>query len=130
MCFVCFLMLRGPPRSTRTYTLVPYATRFRSGQSSPQGWRPAADLSGRHGGQFRPAPAPDHRARLEPAGQASGAALGCSRRSEEHTSELQSLMSISYAVSCLKKKNQKQNTTQLTKSHAHTDPSFHGVLNP
>src|SRR3546814_15280117 len=94
--FVFVLMIRRPPRSTRTDTLFPYTTLFRSarhrqpvhaaGRRRPGG-APAADV-GRAAGAVR------HR-------QAERRAL----RSEEHTSELQSLMRISYAVFCLKKKN-------------------------
>src|SRR3546814_5447291 len=73
-----FLMIRRPPRSTRTDTLFPYTTLFRSGCGG--NWRRTRD-----------------RARDRPSGCARG-------RSEEHTSELQSLMRISYAVFCLKKK--------------------------
>src|SRR3546814_3764227 len=71
-------MIRRPPRSTRTDTLFPYTTLFRSGLWPPR----------RHGGPqiHLPDHHPDH------------------GRSEEHTSELQSLMRISYAVFCLKKK--------------------------
>src|SRR3546814_14701503 len=84
--FVFFLMIRRPPRSTRTDTLFPYTTLFRSAEIRAA---------------IRP---PRTHARLkyrlvEP--------LSSERRSEEHTSELQSLMRISYAVFCLKKKNQK-----------------------
>src|SRR3546814_3614046 len=81
-------MIRRPPRSTRTDTLFPYTTLFRS-PSPPR----------RGGGCGRD---------VEPervAGAGSRARLGDPRtRSEEHTSELQSLMRISYAVFCLKKK--------------------------
>src|SRR3546814_5448151 len=82
-------MIRRPPRSTRTDTLYPYTTLFRSPGSPPgRGWC-RASRSG------RTAPA-----RPEECWRA------CFRsRSEEHTSELQSLMRISYAVFCLKKKN-------------------------
>src|SRR3546814_6929511 len=86
-------MIRRPPRSTRTDTLFPYTTLFRSGpgrRSAAAAWRPAC--RGLRPGPARSAPAP-----------ASGPPK--SRRSEEHTSELQSLMRISYAVFCLKKKN-------------------------
>src|SRR3546814_7549305 len=81
-------MIRRPPRSTRTDTLFPYTTLFRSlllvhispGRTNPSSrGRPA---NGRHHGQAR---------------------------SEEHTSELQSLMRISYAVFCLKKKKKTNN---------------------
>src|SRR3546814_7388650 len=83
-------MIRRPPRSTRTDTLFPYTTLFRSRGSS----RPVRGCRCR----CAQCPAP------EPC-------CGCLRkillrgRSEEHTSELQSLMRISYAVFCLKKKN-------------------------
>src|SRR3546814_8426918 len=80
-------MIRRPPRSTRTDTLFPYTTLFRSGRS------PRA-ASGRRGLRLGAGRWP-HRA---------GGDQGGLRRSEEHTSELQSLMRISYAVFCLKKK--------------------------
>src|SRR3546814_1067345 len=87
-------MIRRPPRSTRTDTLFPYTTLFRSDRS---GYSPCADpvrdrCSVRHVLPRRPEiafPAVQRRWRW---------------RSEEHTSELQSLMRISYAVFCLKKK--------------------------
>src|SRR3546814_12987654 len=72
-----FLMIRRPPRSTRTDTLFPYTTLFRSG-----------DLVHLH-------------VLLELVGIS---VIGADHRSEEHTSELQSLMRSSYAVFCLKKK--------------------------
>src|SRR3546814_12460083 len=84
--FVFFLMIRRPPRSTRTDTLFPYTTLFRSVKQAP-GQR---FERGRGIGEFL---------RLERFGD--GPRM---RRSEEHTSELQSLMRISYAVFCLKKK--------------------------
>src|SRR3546814_5968536 len=90
-----FLMIRRPPRSTRTDTLFPYTTLFRS----PLARRLRARL-------IDPDPAP----RLAVGGRA--AARGA-RRSEEHTSELQSLMRISYAVFCLKKKKKTQNLTHI-----------------
>src|SRR3546814_6368274 len=92
-------MIRRPPRSTRTDTLFPYTTLFRSQL------RGVARCVG-------PSPVPDERRRLN--GWADGpkrrrAAPSPRRpaRSEEHTSELQSLMRISYAVFCLKKKTNK-----------------------
>src|SRR3546814_12225875 len=97
VCSVFFLMIRRPPRATRTDTLFPYTTLFRS-QLCPRIPRchilsdscaEAACYSGDHS-------LCGHRKR------------GGSR-SEEHTSELQSLMRISYAVFCLKKKK-KSNT--------------------
>src|SRR3546814_2801484 len=91
-CCFFFLMIRRPPRSTRTDTLFPYTTLFRSGGS-----RRRARRRGRHQA-CRVAPPED---------PAQGRVPPCvARRSEEHTSELQSLMRISYAVFCLKKKKQ------------------------
>src|SRR3546814_3972980 len=80
-------MIRRPPRSTRTDTLFPYTTLFRS-----------TDRRQLHSRSVR-------RSR-------HSCALHDRRRSEEHTSELQSLMRISYAVLCLKKK--KRCTEQAT----------------
>src|SRR5881628_4093238 len=82
MCFFFFffLMIRRPPRSTRQSTLFPYTTLFRS-----RAFRP-----GVRGRRRQPLPAGHDPLR--------------SGRSEEHTSELQSLTDISYAVFCLKKK--------------------------
>src|SRR3546814_15629263 len=94
-----FLMIRRPPRSTRTDTLFPYTTLFRSMH---------ARFSRKH----------RHRDRVRTRGVSAAHAAGASQpsrfsdnlpvlrgRSEEHTSELQSLMRISYAVFCLKKKH-------------------------
>src|SRR3546814_1670155 len=90
-CFF-FLMIRRPPRSTRTDTLFPYTTLFRSPQGSLRR-------------------------------SATGCAIGyrsmrrqSRRRSEEHTSELQSLMRISYAVFCLKKKKLKTTLKEIQTS--------------
>src|SRR3546814_5216275 len=110
-------MVRRPPRSTRTDTLFPYTTLFRSARQF-------------HGHFVVGQPCPDRRDSRGACAGAAGlrqarAAFPCSRadaafvddlrdidvdpvgeqRSEEHTSELQSLMRISYAVFCLKKKN-------------------------
>src|SRR3546814_5094015 len=92
---VFFLLIRRPPRSTRTYTLFPYTTLFRSGFIFYRlvglfllhAWFKTAAL--------------DH----EIIDDAVKNRIVV-ERSEEHTSELQSLMRISYAVFCLKKKNQ------------------------
>src|SRR3546814_6254782 len=94
-------MIRRPPRATRTDTLFPYTTLFRS-------WGGRRRLSDRRDAD----PGFACRAGAGAAGrcQAAAGAVGggdravCHRRSEEHTSELQSLMRISYAVFCLKKK--------------------------
>src|SRR3546814_4892421 len=120
--FFC-LMIRRPPRSTRTDTLFPYTTLFRSSRRPLQPLvhqdraervrrpRDGAD-AGPVAAVLVPALPPGRR-------HAAGgqAARRCRRRSEEHTSELQSLMRISYAVFCLQKKKigyqtQSQQTTQ------------------
>src|SRR3546814_5013062 len=85
-------MIRRPPRSTRTDTLFPYTTLFRSTDSAGGGAGHHRVLSGRLR-HPRSAAAGRDRRRARPG-----------HRSEEHTSELQSLMRISYAVFCLKKK--------------------------
>src|SRR3546814_11127471 len=94
--FIFFLMIRRPPRSTRTDTLFPYTTLFRS------------LLNGEvEAAQARLALAESTLRREQ--------RLFDERRSEEHTSELQSLMRISYAVFCLKKKKkQEPKKVQLT----------------
>src|SRR3546814_2890897 len=105
-------MIRRPPRSTRTDTLFPYTTLFRSRRSCRRCRSPCRWAHRRHPDRRRSAGTPSckwrHRA---PEADERRAA---SPRSEEHTSELQSLMRISYAVFCLKKK--KHNTT-LTVTH-------------
>src|SRR3546814_2389582 len=107
-------MIRRPPRSTRTDTLFPYTTLFRSVPFSPCGRRwhrlPSAAvpknaeaklrLWRRMKGCFREFKRRDDSRSHTP----HPAALRASTRSEEHTSELQSLMRTSYAVFCLKKK--------------------------
>src|SRR3546814_1711493 len=106
-----------PPRSTRTNPLFPYTTPFRSPglvvvlELGPQG-----GVGVHHLGRLRGVPPRAHHRRLE------GPLRGDPRpgrgrhpvRSEEHTSELQSLMRISYAVFCLKKKN--HSTHNLTET--------------
>src|SRR3546814_12241667 len=93
--FIFFLMIRRPPRSTRTDTLFPYTTLFRSSHKISGRGRPAhsAQISTLSGTPLEPA-----------VGFRLSAMRTDDRRSEEHTSELQSLMRISYAVFCLKKK--------------------------
>src|SRR3546814_5579971 len=88
-------MIRRPPRSTRTDTLFPYTTLFRSPRSDRSPRRGAPGWTGCR------ARTPDNR----PEGR--GRSFAPTERSEEHTSELQSLMRISYAVFCLKKKKKK-----------------------
>src|SRR3546814_6662621 len=112
MCIILlffFLMIRRPPRSTRTDTRFPYTTLFRSDAGFSQ-----RDLPGeRSAGWSRLAGVRqalhDHVRRRRTAGQDQD------DRSEEHTSELQSLMRISYAVFCLKKKKStRQDTDTIT----------------
>src|SRR3546814_4728100 len=96
-------MIRRPPRSTRTDTLFPYTTLFRSANAVIvkafntlfSHVLAAGSLQGRPLDVFIAGDDAQAKARVE--------------RSEEHTSELQSLMRISYAVFCLKKKNRKNN---------------------
>src|SRR3546814_2200167 len=101
-------MIRRPPRSTRTDTLFPYTTLFRSLEGNllalVQPTQPGA-LDGRDVHEHvRPAAVRlDEPVTLGAVEPLHGSDRHC--RSEEHTSELQSLMRISYAVFCLKKKN-------------------------
>src|SRR3546814_17221402 len=108
--FVCFfLMIRRPPRSTRTDTLFPYTTLFRSpaGESAIKAAAAAngSSSSGDYASCCQP-PLP-----TEPALPWPSRPPPHGPRSEEHTSELQSLMRISYAVFCLKKKQTTQQKT-------------------
>src|SRR3546814_4635454 len=111
--FFFFLMIRRPPRSNRTDTLFPYTTLFRSesgrlarspghvGFPDAHGREPAAGVRAARpvGGRCRAARGAGAR------GWRGACRTRRALRSEEHTSELQSLMRISYAVFCLKKKN-------------------------
>src|SRR3546814_3339239 len=133
-------MIRRPPRSTRTDTLFPYTTLFRSvwkndppsvvdGGGAPFGHRarrcapqacraPASTLDRYAGGKRQRLYAGqggDARSLQRPADRCGRTGEG---RSEEHTSELQSLMRISYAVLCLKKKKESRNETYDTKNNA------------
>src|SRR3546814_9627776 len=98
-----FLMIRRPPRSTRTDTLFPYTTLFRSAEHRRPPRRPRQIWRARHPDDDPVQKWCDRRdqGRRGAQGRPQG-------RSEEHTSELQSLMRISYAVFCLKKKKKKQ----------------------
>src|SRR3546814_5997037 len=113
-----FLILRLPPRSTRTDTLFPYTTLCRSWD--PRG--PARGEVGReHGHDDADHVGHDHRAQLDrelraPQVQPDRPEQHL-QRSEEHTSELQSLMRISYAVFCLTKKNTITQKNQPNASH-------------
>src|SRR3546814_5454062 len=108
-------MIRRPPRSKRTDTLFPYTTLFRSragggdrsrkipgavaGRLQASIWPSRSQALARTGRFSAGIPAP-----VRPRPPALFPAIRARRRSEEHTSELQSLMRISYAVFCLKKK--------------------------
>src|SRR3546814_1952073 len=99
-------MIRRPPRSTLTYTLFPYATLFRSALGPRVVLLPVDDQD-------------DHADGRQQADD----------RSEEHTSELQSLMRISYAVFCLKKKI--KHTTLLQSERIHkNDQYYHHYTKP
>src|SRR3546814_4553199 len=106
-------MIRRPPRSTRTDTLFPYTTLFRSlrkAASLPCGLSPAYAILCEELGQAAAERYLEYRSRgtlLAPIDEALDSEIGgTERRSEEHTSELQSLMRSSYAVFCLKKKTE------------------------
>src|SRR3546814_8968601 len=103
-------MIRRPPRSTRTHTLFPYSTLFRSVRAGAGRSRcrvriplPRAGDGGRRARAVHLAIGRDRRHARRAAPRA--------QRSEEHTSELQSLMRISYAVFCLKKKKKRKSYT-------------------
>src|SRR3546814_1873140 len=109
-----FLMIRRPPRSTRTDTLFPYTTLFRS---PPRAHRRSVPRCRAQGSRHR-------------RGCVCCTSIGRSARragrSEEHTSELQSLMRISYAVFCLKKKTkQKLTQTKNLTRHQPNQPTTH-----
>src|SRR3546814_10083954 len=112
-------MIRRPPRSTRTDTLFPYTTLFRSTgrravfQLGREVLRERSHVRALRGSHSPPPTSRRGLSRPDRAGPCGPPAP----RSEEHTSELQSLMRISYAVFCLKKKNKRSNNkynTQLT----------------
>src|SRR3546814_8186285 len=109
-------MIRRPPRSTLTDTPFPYTTLFRSCLCLVQPRRLRAGFRPGHGLQA------ESRARDPGRGAAPavmpGAGAPCGPRSEEHTSELQSLMRTSYAVFCLKKNtNAADDSQHLKKSY-------------
>src|SRR3546814_2982962 len=122
-------MRRRPPRSKRTDTLFPYTTLFRSPEAREAMLR---WLEGPGGGDGFANPSSTHKA-----GRAAAAAVEVARdqvaallpkggRSEEHTSELQSLMRISYAVFCLKKK--KKHNTALSQHLTDYSSLLHFIL--
>src|SRR3546814_1198143 len=105
-------MIRRPPRSTRTDTLFPYTTLFRSGGDQRQGEDQLREGEEDVGDA--------HQHPVDPAAEIAGG--GADQRSEEHTSELQSLMRISDAVFCLKKKPENTNeiNRQLSTNNKHS----------
>src|SRR3546814_4915336 len=111
-----FLMIRRPPRSTRTDTLFPYTTLFRSCFLTS---RPTATTSCCPTACSGFPKTPPKSACCWPSSMRShrqrnwSLAICLTRRSEEHTSELQSLMRISYAVFCLQKKTERRTLTHL-----------------
>src|SRR3546814_8077422 len=124
MCFFFFLMLRRPPRSTRTDTLFPYTTLFRSRlcrarpRAAHHDHRPLFHASAR--GRAAPAHRPARHLRAADEVEHHHRCAHGAPRSEEHTSELQSLMRISYAVFCLKKKTTQNNTTSTPTTYRNT----------
>src|SRR3546814_5053979 len=130
-CCIFFLMIRRPPRSTRTDTLFPYTTLFRSPEITCDNVDAAVDIVQDCAVMLHYAARCAARAAgVNEAGQVAAlklrrlrgagrdvawmlidqtvSVMTMDRRSEEHTSELQSLMRISYAVYCLKKKKKQQ----------------------
>src|SRR3546814_7391420 len=127
-------MIRRPPRSTRTDTLFPYTTLFRSvaparrGEHAVavEGLAAVAQAPSVHQSVCRAGVEAAHFAQTRQQGEVGDAAQVEHRtvRSEEHTSELQSLMRISYAVFCLKKKKNALKTTHARRRQnekTHTD---------
>src|SRR3546814_3159000 len=114
-------MIRRPPRSTRTDTLFPYTTLFRSRRTVDgcvrTGNRRGSALARPGMERVRPPVGPPRPLRRRRGSVEGG-------RSEEHTSELQSLMRISYAVFCLKKKKSTLSGTSKTETHTITIKSL------
>src|SRR3546814_2863161 len=127
-------MLRLPPRSTRTDTLFPYTTLFRSSGhpfgsgDEPDSWETSRPVS-------HSAPPTPGRWHCKPRSRGRGPSCfrpskAFTERSEEHTSELQSLMRISYAVFCLKKKTIQYNTSNLyNEQHTTYNKTDHPTIN-
>src|SRR3546814_10234795 len=111
-------MIRRPPRSTLTDTPVPYPTLFRSGRGSGRG--PCPD-----DGRGRSARGDRRVGR----GASASVSADTTGRSEEHTSEIQSLMRSSYAVFCLKKNNDAQNL-EYERYALHKLASTHMTMKP
>src|SRR3546814_7239644 len=107
----CVLMIRRPPRSTRTDTLLPYSTLFRSGTGTAAA-SPCGDGIARPDRSADPSTASAWARATRRS--ASSRESRRPRRSEEHTSELQSLMRISYAVFCLQTTKRQQKLQRIT----------------
>src|SRR3546814_9822232 len=119
-------MIRRPPRSTRTDTLFPYTTLFRSPESAPE----PAPVPVVYSEAAESAPVesiPESKAPVsgEEVVVAAGDTLFDLARSEEHTSELQSLMRTSYAVFCLKKTTPTHTPPQMPHPHILPKPPTH-----
>src|SRR3546814_4870103 len=122
LLFFFFLSIRRPPRSTRTDTLFPYTTLFRSLRQLIAHERPVSALNACYS-QFENIPAALVMEMLKgilKGQEINDGVMPHSYRSEEHTSELQSLMRISYAVFCLKKKKYSTFTIQHNNTTQHT----------
>src|SRR3546814_12921664 len=105
ICVIFFLMIRRPPRSTRTDTLFPYTTLFRSITEYGAFVELEAGIEGLvHVSEMCWTKKNVHPGKIVSTSQEVEVVILEVDRSEEHTSELQSLMRISYAVFCLKKK--------------------------
>src|SRR3546814_3949432 len=117
----CFLMIRRPPRSTRTDTLFPYTTLFRSLEEAERKEDENGGIDQREPPQTIAIVGVRHRdsPSMRPLGLAGKPAGAWPGRSEEHTSELQSLMRISYAVFCLKKKHTRHKNHATYRSVLH-----------
>src|SRR3546814_5022788 len=118
-------MIRRPPRSTRTDTLFPYTTLCRSGKCRPGRERLRVILEcpggrARFGGVRSDRGQDGTGVPPFPMFDATFRQRGGTQRSEEHTSELQSLMRISYAVFCLKKKISNRNYMTTFEPHTLT----------
>src|SRR3546814_4276834 len=118
VCIVFVLMIRRPPRSTRTDTLCPDTTLFRSARRA----RSSAAVVRRIAAV---PPVPRRAARRARRGGSLPNRPALRARSAEHTSELQSLMCISYAVFCLKKKN---NLIIVTHTHIYSLQLKHSYI--
>src|SRR3546814_4377035 len=120
-------MIRRPPRSTRTDTLFPYTTLFRSDAERRRHQAAVARAKRRlHEAGLPVMPTQSHIVSLlvgdaAVCKQASDLLLDHHSRSEEHTSELQSLMRISYAVFCLKKKTKKSYNATINRPEKQTE---------